>query len=167
MVKHGGFLALAAVILLTPSLAHAQRGGGVVMGPNGPLYDTRTPEWKASGGNLFIYQQLMEQKMYMRQQQMLYQQQQQMLKSQKGMSTGPTQNPSVNVNLSLSKKKKKRRSYVPTGEVASKGETEKKSGTSGSGTSKVAASKSATAKAYAASNTDASTSGAGKATGKP
>lgn len=29
--------------------------GGVVQGPDGPLYDTRSHEWRMSGGNIFVY----------------------------------------------------------------------------------------------------------------
>lgn len=53
------------------------------MGPDGPLYDTRTPEWRMSGGNVFYYQQLMEQKMELAQQKYMYQQMQQAAKLQK------------------------------------------------------------------------------------
>jgi hypothetical protein len=157
-IKHGGFLALAAVIFLTPSLAHAQRGGGMVVGGDGTMYDTRSPEWKASGGNIFVYQQIMQQKMFNQQQQMFYKQQQQMLNAQRGKTAAPTQStPSVNVNLSLSKKKKKKpRSYIPTGEVASKPATEKDT--------KSATSKPATEKADATTKTDTKKAPAGKTT---
>ena len=161
--KHGAFLALAAVIFLTPSFAHAQRGGGMVVGGDGTMYDTRSPEWKASGGNIFVYQQIMQQKMFMQQQQLMYKQQQQMMNAQKGKTPAATQSaPSVNVNLSLSKKKKKKpRSYVPTGEVASKPATEKDAK---SATTKPAT----TGKADAATATDTKKAPATKTTtGKP
>lgn len=51
------------------------------MGPNGPLYDTRSAEWQMSGGNIFAYQELMQQKMMMQQQKYMMQQMQQMQKA--------------------------------------------------------------------------------------
>jgi hypothetical protein len=58
------------------------------MGPDGPLYDTRSPEWRMSGGNIFVYQELMEQKMEMAEQQYMYKQMQQAAKQQKGRAGG-------------------------------------------------------------------------------
>ena len=70
------------VLAAFPSSTQAQwrryGRGGVVQGPDGPLYDTRSPEWRMSGGNIFVYQQLMEEKMLLRQQQMMLKQQQMM-----------------------------------------------------------------------------------------
>ena len=64
--------------LAIPSTSQAQgrRYGrsGVVQGSDGPLYDTRSPESRMSGGNIFVYEQLMEQKMML---QMLMMRQQQ------------------------------------------------------------------------------------------
>jgi hypothetical protein len=57
--------------------------GGVVMGPNGPLYDTRSAEWRMSGGDINAYQAIMQQKMMMQQQKFMMQQMQQMQKMQK------------------------------------------------------------------------------------
>ena len=66
---------MLGVLAAFPCSTQAQwRGygrGGVVQGPDGPLYDTRSPEWRMSGGNIFVYQQIMEQKMLLRQQQMM------------------------------------------------------------------------------------------------
>jgi hypothetical protein len=74
------------VLAAIPSSAEAQgrrsRRGGVVQGPDGPLYDTRSPEWRMSGGNIFVYEQLMEQKMMLRQQQMMMKQQMMMNRAQ-------------------------------------------------------------------------------------
>lgn len=75
---------LCGLVLALVSAAEARgRGprGGVVMGPNGPLYDTRSPEWQMSGGNLDAYQAIMQQKMMMQQQQYMMQQMQQMQKA--------------------------------------------------------------------------------------
>ncbi|APW62624.1 hypothetical protein [Paludisphaera borealis] len=84
---------LCGLVLVTASTADAQwgrgrSGGGVVMGPDGPLYDTRSPEWRMSGGNIFVYQELMEQKMELAQQKYMYQQMQQAAKQQKNQANG-------------------------------------------------------------------------------
>lgn len=93
---------LCGLVLLTSLPAHAQsrrgrgggRAGGVVMGPDGPLYDTRSPEWRMSGGNIFVYQGLMEQKMEMAQQQYMVKLQQQAAKQQqqKNQANGKNKN---------------------------------------------------------------------------
>lgn len=74
------------------SLARGGRGarGGVVMGPYGPLYDTRSPEWRMSGGNIFAYQQLMRSKMMAQQQQFMMKQMRaaQKLQAAQGKSKG-------------------------------------------------------------------------------
>lgn len=85
------FALLCGLVLMTTSTAHAQRGrgrgrGGVVMGPDGPLYDTRSPEWRMSGGNIFVYQELMEEKMELAQEKYMLQQMQQAAKLQKAQS---------------------------------------------------------------------------------
>jgi hypothetical protein len=81
-------LGALGLLALTPSTSHAQyrRGrSGVVMSPYGLLYDTRSPEWRMSGGNIFLYQQLMAQKQLMFQQRMMMAQQRQLLRgSQRG-----------------------------------------------------------------------------------
>jgi hypothetical protein len=67
------------MLLAIPSMSHAQGGrygrSGVVYGPDGALYNTRSPEWRMSGGNIFVYQQLMEQKMMLQQQRLMMRQQ--------------------------------------------------------------------------------------------
>jgi len=74
------FCVLGVLLLATPSTSQAQGGrygrSGVVYGPDGPLYDTRSPEWRMSGGNIFVYQQLLEQKLMLRQQKLMMKQQQ-------------------------------------------------------------------------------------------
>lgn len=73
--------AIAAVFLTVASPAQAQRGrygrSGVVQGPDGVLYNTRSPEWRMSGGNIFVYQQLVQQKMMLQQQRAMLRQQRQ------------------------------------------------------------------------------------------
>lgn len=71
----------AGTLVCTPtadSLARGGRGarGGVVMGPYGPLYDTRSPEWRMAGGNILAYQQLMQTKMMAQRQQFMMKQMQ-------------------------------------------------------------------------------------------
>ncbi len=92
---------MLGVLAAFPCSTQAQwRGygrGGVVQGPDGPLYDTRSPEWRMSGGNIFVYQQIMEQKMLLRQQQMMMKQQQMMTKQiQQNARKGARSSPSVN-----------------------------------------------------------------------
>jgi hypothetical protein len=83
-------VAVLAVLLALPSTSFAQyrRYGrsGVVMSPYGPLYDTRSPEWRMSGGNIFVYEQLMEAKMMARQQQMMMMKQQMIMMKQQRKS---------------------------------------------------------------------------------
>ena len=82
---------LCGLVVLSASTAEARgRGprGGVVMGPNGPLYDTRSAEWQMSGGNIFAYQELMQQKMMMQQQKMMMQQMQKAAQLQKNQGKG-------------------------------------------------------------------------------
>ena len=70
---------ILALLLAAPQAVLAQYGryrGGVVWGPDGPLYDTRSPEWRMSGGNIFVYQELMQQKRWLQQQKQTIKQQQ-------------------------------------------------------------------------------------------
>jgi hypothetical protein len=71
---------IGVLLLAIPSTSQGQgrRYGrsGVVYGPDGPLYDTRSPERRMSGGNIFVYEQLMEQKMMLQQQKLMMRQQQ-------------------------------------------------------------------------------------------
>ena len=84
--------AIGLLVLAPLQAAHAQyrRGrSGIVQSPYGPLYDTRSPEWRMAGGNIFLYQQIMEEKMQLRQQQLLMKQQQMMMRqSQRGNRKG-------------------------------------------------------------------------------
>jgi hypothetical protein len=77
---------ILGLILAAPQAALAQYGryrGGVVWGPDGPLYDTRSPEWRMSGGNIYVYQELMQQKVLLQQQKLMMRQQQQMARQMK------------------------------------------------------------------------------------
>ena len=75
-------LALAAILLLTPAARAQGRFGrsGPAMTPDGPVWNpTQTPEWRQAGGNMEVYQMIMQQKMFqaqLKQQQQLIKQQQ-------------------------------------------------------------------------------------------
>jgi hypothetical protein len=133
-------VALVGVVVLLPGGAHARgyRRGGTVVTPFGPLYSTNTPEWRQAGGNMILYQQLMEQKMMLQQQQMMMKTQQQMMKlqQQKGkLPNGPATNPNPIVTLPAprARKKAKRRTCVPQGTSASAaGKAETKGAAAGS-----------------------------------
>jgi hypothetical protein len=89
---------MCGIVLAASSTANAQGGrgryrGGVVMGPFGPLYDTRSPEWRMSGGNIFLYQELMEEKMELQQEQYMLRQMQQAAKPQKGQAKAKSGKP--------------------------------------------------------------------------
>jgi hypothetical protein len=62
---------------------------GVVQGSDGPLYDTRSPESRMSDGNIFVYEQLVEQKMMLQQQKLMMRQQQTLMRQmQQGARNG-------------------------------------------------------------------------------
>lgn len=73
--------------------AQAGRGrGGSVKTPFGELYNTNSAEFRASGGNIFLMQELQQQKMMQQQQQLWLKQQAQMAKLKNG-KTGVTSLP--------------------------------------------------------------------------
>src|SRR5690349_17995442 len=84
MRRPSTILIALAVLMALPGVAQAQRrrGNGKVYGPGGLMYDTNSPEWRASGGNFMVYGQLMEQKALRAQQQAFAKQMQQMAKQQ-------------------------------------------------------------------------------------
>ena len=78
-------IALLTCLVAAPSAAQAQRHGrgGPAMSVDGPVYNpTQTPEWRQAGGNLAVYQQIMEQKMLVAQQKQTQQNYQAMVKQQ-------------------------------------------------------------------------------------
>src|SRR5437763_15918940 len=94
-----GICCFAGLLALVPCTAQAQgRRSGVVQSPFGPLYDTRSPEWRMAGGDMMLYQQNMEQKMMLRQQQLFMKQQQLLMKQQKSGRKGPQAGGSLNPN---------------------------------------------------------------------
>jgi hypothetical protein len=125
MRRYVGLAAALAAVALTPGTAEARRPRtGAVMTPFGPLYDTGSPEFRQSGGNPFLMQQLMQQKAMQQQQQMMLKQQQQMLKMQKTQGNGlngpaGTNAGAANPFTTAPRRKKKRRTYDPTHPVTS------------------------------------------------
>ena len=130
-----GLAALLSATLLIPSIAEA-RGysgkAGTVMSPFGPVYNTGSAEWRQSGGNVFAYEEIMEQKMMMQQQQMMLKQQQQMMKQQQaqkgkpGTATVGGNAGAYNEAMAIGpRKRKKRRTYDPTHPVTSQGIAER------------------------------------------
>jgi hypothetical protein len=91
---------VSGLALAATSTANAQwsRRGGVVMGPDGPLYDTRSPEWRMSGGNYFVYQELMQQKMELAQEKYMLQQMQQAAKLQQNQAKNKTKSKAKSQN---------------------------------------------------------------------
>ncbi len=92
---------IGVLLLAIPSTSQAQGRGygrsGVVQGSDGPLYDTRSPESRMSGGNIFAYEQLVEQKMLPQQKLKMRQQGLQhtlMRQMQQAPATGRDQRPS-------------------------------------------------------------------------
>ena len=120
-----------AILAVTSVTAEAGgRRGGPVMSPFGELYNTNSPEWRASGGNPVVYPQLMEQKAVMLQQRQMLKQQQAMEKlaksaaSKKGGKSGVNSalpgaagpdNGAGGLPALNGTAKKKRRTYVGTG----------------------------------------------------
>ena len=119
---------VAVVVFCGVSEARIPRGGNVV-GLNGVLYNTNSPEWRASGGNIMVYQQIMQQKMMIRQQQYMMKQQQAAQKLQKqqqgkgkaaGLSGAGLNGGAPFVSdFGRSKVKKKKRTYDPSRPVGS------------------------------------------------
>lgn len=71
------FVAVLAVLTLMPIAAQAGGRGSrssKVYGPGGLMYDTNSPAWKAAGGNVNVYQQMMAQKATMARQKAMAQQ---------------------------------------------------------------------------------------------
>ena len=78
-------IAVLTCLVAAPSVAQAQRRGrgGPAMSVDGPVFNpTQTPEWRQAGGNLMVYQQIMEQKMMVAQQKQMQQNYQAMVKQQ-------------------------------------------------------------------------------------
>jgi hypothetical protein len=133
-MKRRLWIAVGLVVLaMVPTLAQARgygRYGGMVNTPYGPM-NMKSPEYRMSGGNPIVYQQLMQEKMMMQQQlQMLKQQQQamqQMQKATKNKNGSQSFTPVSNVtSLAPSRaRKKKKRSATVTKSVAAPASSKK------------------------------------------
>lgn len=120
-------VAVLVAPLVLPAQVEAGRRGyrrGPVRSIFGTLYNTNSPEWRASGGNMFAYEQLMQQKLWMQQRQMYLKQQQMLQKQAAGKkstnSAGGQIVPGASGRQGFAPPapvKKKRRTYHPTGEV--------------------------------------------------
>jgi hypothetical protein len=118
MRKSAGLVAALLVVLASQSAhARAPRGGNV-MGPDGIMYNTRSPEWRASGGNVYAYQQILMQKQMMAQQQQALRQQQAFAKQQQQLAkkngTNKNQAPTPPITAPVIASKKKKRTYDPS-----------------------------------------------------
>ncbi len=120
---------VAALLVVAASHSAQARGarGGNVVGPDGIIYNTRSPEWRASGGNIYVYQQIMMQKQMMLQQQQAQKQMQAFVKQQQqqakknGTANGPNKNQPTTPPMTapVIPTKKKKRTYDPTHPVGS------------------------------------------------
>jgi hypothetical protein len=116
MARRFGLLVALSTFALMPGDVQARgygRSGGMVNTPWGTA-NTNSPEWRMAGGNIFVYQQLMEEKaMMLQQQQFLKMQQQymqQMQKLAKQQKNAPqTQAPTVPQNVTTLAPKRKRK----------------------------------------------------------
>ncbi|WP_422925880.1 hypothetical protein [Singulisphaera sp. PoT] len=120
MARNTLILAVAVLVATTLASGTAEargygRYGGVANTPFGTI-NMNSPEWRASGGNMFMYQQLMEEKMMLQEQQMMMKQQQQYMqmmqkqaKQQKNQPKSQDTSPFNNVTSLTSTKKKKGR----------------------------------------------------------
>lgn len=97
MIRRFGVFALL-VFAVVPTAAEA-RGprGGMVVSPFGPMYDNSSPEFRAAGGDLEVYQQLMQQKLMMQQYQQMMKMQKQYQQMMKNQKNNPQMN-SANTN---------------------------------------------------------------------
>jgi len=90
--KRIGLLVLLLVAVLVANVTNAggNRRGGTIRTPYGSA-NVNSPEWKRSGGDFRVYQQIMQQKQQMLQQRVMMKQRQAFLKQQKkGQVTQPT-----------------------------------------------------------------------------
>ncbi|WP_406696795.1 hypothetical protein V5E97_37990 [Singulisphaera sp. Ch08] len=124
-------LVVLAQLAFDPSLAVARgygRAGGTINTPFGSM-KMNSPEYKMSGGNPFVYQQLMEEKMLMTQQQRVLKQQQQFLQQMKREAKNKTKDkkgkadlrpvaPVSSVTSLVSRKSKKRKPVTATATTA-------------------------------------------------
>ena len=109
-MKRIGLLAVLAATTLIAGVADAGRyrgGRGTVTTPYGTA-NVNSPEWKQSGGNFMVYQQIMQRKQMMLQQRAIMKQRQAFLKQQQKREKAQPSNPVAARPAVASKMKKKR-----------------------------------------------------------
>lgn len=109
VMRRIGLLALLVAAVLVPSVTNAQgkRRGGMIQTPYGSA-NMNSPEWKRSGGDFRIYQQIMQQKQMMLQQRAMIKQRQAFLKQQKKGDQAQPSSP-VAARPAVAPKSKKKR----------------------------------------------------------
>jgi hypothetical protein len=117
-------MALIAASTFIPGVADAggyRRWGGTVTTPFGSA-NMNSPEWRQSGGDFRVYQQIMQQKQMMLQQQAMMKQQQAFLRQQKKAGNAQPSNSVAARPAPATKVRKKRptRKVHPTSVAAQK-----------------------------------------------
>ncbi len=94
MLRRTSVCVMLLALAFVSRAAEAQRGrNSPAMSPDGPVFNpTLTPEWKMAGGNPYVYEQIMEQKMQMLQMQ-------QMMKEEKQFQDYLKKHPEVKQKL--------------------------------------------------------------------
>ncbi len=96
MIRRSSPLILVFALIFSPGSAQAQRyRSGPVITPYGPLYNTNSPEYKMSGGNPLIMEELQEQKLMQQQMQQMQQMMKQQMAYQKQMQDYLKKHPEV------------------------------------------------------------------------
>jgi hypothetical protein len=107
MRRIGLSVLLAASTFLWGVAAAGWPRGGIVRTPYGSA-NMRSPEWKQSGGDFRVYQQIVHQKQMMLQQKAMIKQQQAILRQQKKAESAPPSSPVATRPAPAAKTKKKR-----------------------------------------------------------
>jgi len=109
-MKRVGLLALIAASTFIPGVADARgyRGGGGTVTTQFGSANMNSPEWKQSGGDFRVYQQIMEQKQMMLQQRAIMKQQEAYLKQQKKAGKAQLSTPVATRPAPATKARKKR-----------------------------------------------------------
>jgi hypothetical protein len=107
MRRIGLSVLLAASTFLWGVAAAGWPRGGIVRTPYGSA-NMRSPEWKQSGGDFRVYQQIMRQEQIMLQQRDMMKRQQAILRQQKKAGNAPSSSPVATRPAPAAKPKKKR-----------------------------------------------------------